>query len=249
MTASYKTAIANSQNNMNDTIEKTDLELKDDVLAELKYEPIVKVTDIGVLVKNGTVTLNGYVSSYVEKLEAVQAVKRIAGVKAIADDIEIQLPDSYHRTDSDIAAAATNQINWATLIPPGTVRVTVREGLITLEGEVEGWFQKNVAANVVRHLLGVKGVSNLLSLAQPIRNIEPTVKPVAVERAIKSAFKRSAVVDANKIRVETNGSNVELSGNVRNLAEREEAERAAWAAPGVFSVDNQLTVKWFEFSQ
>ena len=235
---------------MNNTIEKTDLELKDDVLAELKYEPIVKVTDIGVLVKNGTVTLNGYVSSYVEKLEAVQAVKRIAGVKAIADDIEIQLPASYHRTDGDIATAATNQINWATLIPPGTVRVTVREGLITLEGEVEGWFQKNVAANVVRHLLGVKGVSNRLSLTPPLKmNIEPTVKPVAVERAIKSAFKRSAVVDANKIRVETNGGNVELFGNVRNLAEREEAERAAWAAPGVFSVDNQLTVKWFEFSQ
>jgi osmotically-inducible protein OsmY len=232
------------------TIEKTDMELKDDVIAELKYEPIVKVTDIGVLVKNGTVTLNGYVSSYVEKLEAVQAVKRIAGVKAIADDIEIQLPDSYHRTDSDIAAAANNQINWATLIPPGNVRVTVREGLITLEGEVEEWHQKTLAANVVRHLLGVKGVSNLLSLAQPIRkNIEPKAQPVEVARAIKSAFKRSAVVDANKIKVETSGSNVELSGNVRNLAEREEAERAAWAAPGVFSVDNQLTVKWFEFSQ
>ena len=232
------------------TIEKTDMQLKDDVIAELKYEPIVKVTDIGVLVKNGTVTLNGYVSSYVEKLEAVQAVKRIAGVKAIADDIEIQLPASYHRTDGDIAAAATNQINWATLIPPGTVRVTVRAGEITLEGEVDGWFQKNVAANVVRHLLGVKGVSNRLSFSKPLKmNIEPPVKPVEVERAIKSAFKRSAVVDANKIRVETNGGNVELFGNVRNLAEREEAERAAWAAPGVFSVDNQLTVKWFEFSQ
>ncbi|WP_373543145.1 BON domain-containing protein [Chamaesiphon sp.] len=234
---------------MIDTIEKTDLELKNDVLAELKYEPTVKVTDIGVLVKNGTVTLNGYVSSYVEKLEAVQAVKRIAGVKAIADDIEIQLPESYHRTDGDIAAAATNQINWATLIPPGTVRVTVSEGWIELEGEVDGWHQKTLAGSVVRHLSGVKGVSNRLSLAQPIQMNEPTVKPVEVERAIKSAFKRSAVVDANKIRVETAGSNVELSGNVRNLAEREEAERAAWAAPGVFSVDNQLTVKWFEFSQ
>jgi osmotically-inducible protein OsmY len=234
---------------MNDTIEKTDMQLKDDVIAELKYEPIVKVTDIGVLVKNGTVTLNGYVSSYVEKLEAVQAVKRISGVKAIADDIEIQLPASYHRTDGDIAAAATNQIDWATLISPGTIQVTVREGEITLEGEVESWFQKNVAANVVRQLLGVKGVSNRLSLAQPIDNSEPTVKPVAVEKAIKSAFKRSAVIDANQICVETSGSNVELSGNVRNLAEREEAERAAWAAPGVSSVDNQLTVKWFERSQ
>ncbi len=235
---------------MINTIEKTDIELKNDVLDELKYEPIVKVTDIGVLVKNGIVTLNGYVSSYVEKLEAVQAVKRIAGVKAIADDIEIQLPKSYHRTDGDIAAAATNQINWATLIPPGTVRVTVSEGWIELEGEVDGWHQKTLAGDVVRHLSGVTGVSNRLSLAQPIQmQNEPTVKPVEVERAIKSAFKRSAVVDANKIRVETSGSNVELSGNVRNLAEREEAERAAWAAPGVFSVDNQLTVKWFEFSQ
>jgi osmotically-inducible protein OsmY len=237
-------------NNTINTLEKTDMELKDDVIAELKYEPIVKVTDIGVLVKNGTVTLNGYVSSYVEKLEAVQAVKRIAGVKAIADDIEIQLPASYHRNDGDIAAAATNQLNWATLIPPGTIQVTVRDGLITLEGEVEGWHQKTIAANVVRHLLGVKGVSNRLSLAQPLQlQHEPTVKPVEVERAIKSAFKRSAVVDANKIRVETSGRSVELFGNVRNLAEREEAERAAWAAPGVFSVDNQLTVKWFEFSQ
>jgi osmotically-inducible protein OsmY len=235
---------------MINTNEKTDIELKDDVLAELKYEPIVKVTDIGVLVKNGTVTLNGYVSSYVEKLEAVQAVKRIAGVKAIADDIEIQLPESYHRTDGDIAAAATNQLNWATLIPPGTIQVTVREGWIDLEGEVQGWHQKTLAGSVVRHLSGVKGVSNRLSLAQPIQiESELPAKPVEVERAIKSAFKRSAVVDANKIRVETAGSNVELSGNVRNLAEREEAERAAWAAPGVFSVDNQLTVKWFQFSQ
>jgi osmotically-inducible protein OsmY len=235
---------------MPSTIEKTDTELQSDVIAELKYEPIVKVTDIGVLVKDGTVTLNGYVSSYVQKYEAVQAVKRIAGVKAIADDIEIQLPDSYHRTDGDIAAAATNQINWATLIPPETIQVTVREGWITLEGEVEGWFQKNIAANVVRHLLGVKGVSNLLSLTQPIRkSIEPTVKPVEVERAIKSAFKRSAVVDANQIRVETADGTVTLSGDVRNLAERDEAERAAWGAPGVITVENQLMVKWFPNAQ
>jgi osmotically-inducible protein OsmY len=227
---------------MQSTIEKTDTELQSDVIAELKYEPIVKVTDIGVLVKDGTVTLNGYVSSYVQKYEAVQAVKRIAGVKAIADDIEIQLPDSIHHTDGDIAAAAVNQINWSTSIPPGTVRVTVSEGWISLEGEVDGWHQRNVAASVVRHMSGVLGVSNQLSVKT---NSEPTAKPVEVERAIKSAFKRSAVVDANQIRVETNDGTVTLSGNVRNLAERDEAERAAWSAPGVFTVENQLMVKWF----
>ncbi len=231
---------------MINTIEKTDTELQSDVIAELKYEPIVKVTDIGVLVKDGTVTLNGYVNSYVQKYEAVQAVKRIAGVKAIADDIEIQLPDSIHHTDGDIATAAVNQIDWSTSIPPGTVRVTVREGWVSLEGEVDGWHQRNVAASVVRHMSGVRGVSNQISVKM---NSEPTVKPVEVERAIKSAFKRSAVVDANQIRVETADGTVTLSGNVRNLAERDEAERAAWGAPGVFTVENQLMVKWFPNAQ
>jgi osmotically-inducible protein OsmY len=227
---------------MQSTIEKTDTELQSDVIAELKYEPIVKVTDIGVLVKDGTVTLNGYVSSYVQKYEAVQAVKRVAGVKAIADDIETQLPHSIHHTDGDIAAAAVNQIGWSTSIPPGTLRVTVREGWISLEGEVDGWHQRNLASSVVRHMSGVLGVSNQISVKM---NSEPTVKPVEVERAIKSAFKRSAVVDANQIRVETADGTVTLSGNVRNLAERDEAERAAWSAPGVFTVENQLMVKWF----
>lgn len=222
---------------MLNTFEKTDAELKTDVLCELEYEPGIKVTDIGVLVNNGTVTLNGYANSYSEKLEAVRAVKWIAGVKAIADDIEIKT--SLLHTDGDIAAAAAYQIDWCSLIPNDSIEVTVRDGWITLEGEVEGWYQKNAARNVVQHLLGVKGVSNLVSIKS-----KPKQTATVIETAIKSAFERNALVDANKIQVETEGGKVILRGNVRNFAELEEAERVAWAAPGVFHVDNQLTVKW-----
>ena len=224
------------------TIEKTDMELKTDVLSELEYEPGVKVSDIGVLVKDGTVTPNGYADNYSEKWEAVRAVKRIAGVKAIADDIEIKLLHPLLHTDGDIAAAAAQHIEWSSLIPAESIVVTVREGWLTLDGEVEWRYQKNTAENVVRHLSGVKGVSNLISIKpQPMT----TAVETAVEAAIKSAFKRSALVDAKKIQVEAVGGEVTLRGNVLNFAELEEAERAAWAAPGVFLVNNQLTVKWF----
>ena len=222
---------------MQRTIEKTDTELQNDVLSELKYEPSIKVTDIGVLVKNGTVTLNGYATSYNEKWQAVHAVKRVAGVKAIADDIEIQLPDSYHRTDGDIASAEINQIDWSTTIPQGTVEVTVCNCWITLEGEVEWWYQKNAAGSLVKQMAGVKGVSNSIS-------IFPKVTKKEVETDIKSAFKRSAMLDAKHIRVETSGNNIVLHGQVRNYSEYDEAERVAWSEPGVSSVDNRLEVDW-----
>lgn len=224
--------------NMKINIEKSDRELKTDVLSELKYEPSVRVTDIGVLVKDGTVTLNGSTTTYGEKSEAVRAVKRVAGVKAIADDIEVKLLGSRHRTDGDIAAAAAHHIDWFTTIPVGTVTVTVREGWITLEGEVEWWYTKNAAGDAVNHLSGVRGVSNLIS-------IKPKLTATEIETAIQSAFKRNALLDANHIHVETAANTVILRGEVRNYTEREEAERIAWAGPGVFSVDNQLTVKWF----
>jgi osmotically-inducible protein OsmY len=216
---------------------KSDTDLKRDVLAELKYEPSVKVTDIGVLVNDGTVTLNGYAANYGEKWDAVRATKRVAGVKAIADDIEVKLPDSQRRTDGDIATAAANQINCTTMIPTGTVSVTVREGWITLEGEVEWWYRKDAAGKAVQYLAGVKGVTNQIL-------IKPTLAPSDVEKAIKLAFERNALLDAFKIQVETTGNRVVLRGTVRNYTEREEAERAAWAAAGVFSVDNQLKVEW-----
>lgn len=222
---------------MTKTIEKTDTELKTDVLSELEYEPRVKMTDIGVLVKDGTVTLNGYATGYSEKMEAVHAVKRVAGVKAIADDIEIKLLNPLHHKDGDIAAAAAQHIEWCTLIPTGSIMITVREGWLTLDGEVEWAYQKNAAGNAVQYLSGVKGVSNLIS-------IKPNRTATEVETAIKSAFQRNALLDANKVHVEISDGKVTLRGNVRNFTELEEAERVAWDAPGVFFVDNLLTVKW-----
>ena len=206
---------------MKSNIGKTDPELKNDVLAELKYEPSVHVENIGILVKDGAVTLNGYTSTFSEKWDAVRAAKRVAGVRAIADDIEVKLPDSQRRTDGDIADAAVNQIDWSTTIPTGTVEVTVRDGWITLGGKVEWWYQKNAAENAVQHLAGVKGVTNLIT-------INPKVAPAEVATAIKSAFERNALLDATKIQVEASGDKVILRGKVRNHAERDEAERAAW---------------------
>jgi len=220
---------------MKTNTEKSDTEIKTDVLAELKYEPSVNVTDIGVLVKDGTVTLFGYATSYGEKWNAVRATKRVSGVTAIADDIEVKLPDSLRRTDGDIAAAAAIQINLSSAIPTGAVKITVSEGWITLEGQLEWWYQRNDAQYAVQHLPGVKGLTNLIT-------IKPMLKPSDVESAIARAFERNALVDAERIEVKTSGSKVTLSGKVRNYAEREEAERVAWAAPGVLAVDNQLKV-------
>jgi osmotically-inducible protein OsmY len=222
---------------MRAAIEKTDAEIKTQVLSELKYEPSVKATDIGVLVKDGTVTLNGYATSYGEKWDAVRAAKRVAGVNGIADDIDVKLPDSHRRTDGDIAAAAANQINSIMSIPKGTVNVLVTEGRVVLEGEVEWWFQKNSAEKAVQPLTGIKMVTNLIK-------IKPKLMPAEVERDIKLAFERNALVDSKNIHVETSGSKVILRGNVRNWAEREEAEQAAWASSGVSSVDDQLKLVW-----
>lgn len=215
---------------------KTDTDLKNDVLSELNYDPCIFATDISVLVKDGIVTIHGYAASYGDKWNAVCAAKRVAGVKSISDDIEVRLPTSKSQSDADIAAAASNQIAWSTMIPLNSVEVTVHKGRITLGGEVEWWYQKNAAENSVTCLPGVNGVSNLIS-------IKPKLKPTDFESAIVSAFERNALLDAKKIDVKTSGDKVTLCGEVGCCAERDEAERIAWAAPGVFSVDNQITVK------
>jgi len=217
--------------------EKSDTDLKTDVLAELAYEPSVNITDIGVLVKEGTVTLTGFATSHREKSGAVQAAKRVAGVRAIADNLVVKLPHSLLRTDGEIAGAAASQIGWLTSILPGAINVTVSDGWVTLEGAVEWRYEKNNAQHSVQNMAGVNGVVNLITVK---------ARPMAtdVKAAIEAAFERNALLDAGRIQVEISGSKVTLRGAVRNHAERDEAERVAWNAAGVWSVDNQIEVKW-----
>lgn len=216
---------------------RSDVQIKTDVLSELDFEPAVKVTDIGVLVKDGIVTLTGTTANHGEKWHALRAAKRVSGVKGIADDIIVNLAEPHRRTDTEIATAAVHQIEWSTTIPRTTVRVTVRDGWITLEGEVEWWFQKIAAETVMRYMVGVKGIKNQIT-------IKPLISAADVGKAIRTAFERNSMLDGRKIVVTTQGSTVSLAGTVGNNAEREEAERVAWMAPGVINVHNQIEVEW-----
>lgn len=213
----------------------TDLELKRSVESELNFEPSINPAEIGVAAKDGIVTLTGRIPSYWEKVAAERAAMRVAGVKAVVNEIEVHLPTSSERTDEDIARAALDALRWSVLIPPDRIKVKVSKGWVTLEGKVDWQFQKSAAEKAVRKLYGVLGVSNFVE-------VKTQVSPTEVKASIESALKRSAEVDAKQIRVETEGDKVILRGSVRSWFEREEAERAAWRAAGVRSVDNRITV-------
>ena len=214
---------------------KSDSEIERDVRDELKWDPDLDADDVAVSVKNGVVTLAGFTRSYADRLEAEAAAKRVAGVHAVANDIEVRLPAIDQRPDPDIARDAVAALKSELPISHDRIKVIVKDGWVTLEGAVEWQYQKNAADTAVRKVKGVKGVTNVIT-------VKPKVEPTDIKRKIQDAFKRNAEVDANRITVETSGSEVILKGTVRSWIEREEAERVAWSAPGVTHVEDRIVV-------
>jgi osmotically-inducible protein OsmY len=214
---------------------RSDREIERDVREELNWDPDLDAEDIAITVKDGVVTLAGFTKSYSDRLEAEHAAKRVAGVHAVANDIEVRLPSIDQRPDPDIARDAIASLKAQLPLSYEKIKVVVKDGWVTLEGTVEWQYQKTTAENAVRKVKGVKGVTNVISL-------KPKVEPTDIQRRIQEAFKRNAEVDANRITVETHGSEVILKGTVRSWIEREEAERVAWSAPGITYVEDRIVV-------
>ena len=213
----------------------TDSDIQKDVLAELNAEPNLRNDDLAVGVRDGVVTLAGYVDSYADKWRAERVVSKVKGVKAVVNELEVRLSSGSERTDPEIARAALNALQWNVLVPHDRIQVAVEDGWITLRGEVEWYYQKEEAERTVRNITGIKGVSNLITVAAV-----PT--PSDVKQRITDTLRRGAQFDAERITVEVTGHKAILKGTVRSFAEMQDAERAARKAPGITEVENRLTV-------
>ena len=214
---------------------RTDEEIQADILEELKWDTRVRPNEVGVAVKDGIVTLTGWVDSYLKKLAAQDAAHRVHGVKAVANDIEVHLPGSAERTDPDLAVAVLNALRWDAGIPAGKLDVTVSQGWVTLKGEVEYGFEKRDAERAIRHLSGIRGITNLIA-------VKPHLLPTDLKQKIEKALVRNAETDARNITVEVEGSKVILRGTVRSYAEKKAAEDSAWSSPGVSEVENRIVI-------
>ncbi|SDM12791.1 Osmotically-inducible protein OsmY, contains BON domain [Daejeonella rubra] len=215
---------------------RTDNQIQKDVMEELSWEPFLNESEIGVAVKNGIVTLSGMVDTFSKKLSAEKAAKRVAGVKAVAEDIQVGLSPTYRKTDTEVAEAVLNALKWNTTIPDDKIKIKVENGNVKMEGEVEWEYQRINARKAIENITGVSSVINLIS-------VKPKLKAIDIHQKISSAFHRNATIDADRILVDVEGNKVTLRGKVRSFAEKDDAERAAWSAPGILSVESKLSVE------
>jgi len=214
----------------------SDRDLRRNVLDELEFEPSIDAARVGVAVEDGIVTLSGHVSSYAQKLAAEAAVRRVKGVRAIAEEIEVRHPGDKQTADDEIARRAVEILNWNADAPRDRISITVRDGWVTLQGEVDWQYQKSAAEEQVRRLSGVSGIINNVT-------IKPRIQPNDIKHRIEDAFRRHAEIEAQRIRVRVaDGGRVALEGTVHDWSERLAAERAAWSAPGVMAVEDRLTI-------